>query len=110
MLRPYVRVRIAQQDLRGQGVLQDGDVAVLGQRREGELDVGAGGVAAGVEDAGGGVRAFPREGDLAVLCVERDAEAHEGVDAVGGLLGEDAGGLVVDEGGAGGGRGGGGGP
>jgi len=33
--------------------------------------------------------------------VEGDAEAYEVVDAVGGLLGEDAGGLGVDEAGAG---------
>src|SRR3990172_3541032 len=64
--------------------------------------MGAGGVAAGVEDAGRGVSALAGEGDLAVLGVERDAEAHEVVDAVGGLLGEDAGGVGIDEAGAGG--------
>ena len=79
-------------------------LAVLGDGGEGELDVGAGGVAAGVEDARRGVRPLAGEGDLAVLGVERHAEAHEVVDAVGGLGGEDAGGLGVDEAGAGGDR------
>ena len=62
----------------------------------------AGGVAAGVEDAGDGVGALAGEGDLAVEGVEGDAEADEVVDAVGGLVGEDAGGFGVDEAGAGG--------
>src|SRR3990170_2742813 len=99
MLRPYT-----EQDLGGEGEVEDGDFAVLGERGEGELDVGAGGVAAGVEDAGRGVGALAGEGDLAVLGVERHAEAHEVVDAVGGLGGEDAGGLAVYEAGAGGDR------
>src|SRR3972149_10881450 len=103
-MRPYVRFRIAQDYLGGEGELQDGDIAVLGQRGEGELDVGAGGVAAGVEGAGRGVRPLAGEGDLAVLGVERHAEAHEVIDAVGGLGGEDAGGLAVYEAGAGGDR------
>src|SRR3989337_1485823 len=96
--------RFARQDyLGGEGELQDSDIAVLGEGGEGELDVGAGGVAAGVEDAGRRVRPLPCEGDLAVLGVERHAEAHEVVDAVGGLAGEDAGGPAVYAGGGGGG-------
>src|SRR3990172_9268082 len=95
--------RFARQDyLGGEGELQDSDIAVLGEGGEGELDVGAGGVAAGVEDAGRRVRPLPCEGDLAVLGVERHAEAHEVVDAVGGLGGENAGGPGIDEAGAGG--------
>ena len=64
--------------------------------------MGAGGVAAGVEDAGERVGALVAESDLAVEGIEGDAEADEVVDAVGGLLGEDASGLGVDEAGAGG--------
>src|SRR3972149_9806557 len=104
-MRPYVRFRIAQDYLGGEGELQDGDIAVLGQRGEGELDVGAGGVAAGVEDARRGVRPLAGEGDLAVLGVERHAEAHEVVDAVGGFGGEGGGGGGVDGAGARGGGG-----
>src|SRR3972149_3029366 len=92
--------RFARQDyLGGEGELQDSDIAVLGEGGEGELDVGAGGVAAGVEDAGRRVRPLPGEGDLAVLGVERHAEAHEVVDAVGGLGGGNSRGLGGEEGG-----------
>ena len=63
--------------------------------------MGAGGVAAGVEDAVAAVRRLAAERDLAVGAVERHAEAHEVVDAVGGRLDEDARRLLVDEAGAG---------
>src|SRR3972149_1127663 len=92
----------AEEDLGGQRELEDGDAGLAGDGGKGELHVGAGGVAAGVEDAGEGVGALAAESDLAVEGIEGDAEADEVVDAVGGLLGEDAGGLGVDEAGAGG--------
>ncbi len=84
----------------GQAVLEDGDAGLPGDAADGELDVGAGGVAAGVDDAGLAVGALTAQGDLAVQGVEGDAEADEVGDAVGGLLGQDAGGLDVDEAGA----------
>jgi subtilisin family serine protease len=73
-----------QQDLGGQGVFEHCDAGEAGEGGEGELDVGAGGVAAGVEDAGEGVGALAGEGDLAVDGIEGDAQTDEVVDAVGG--------------------------
>jgi hypothetical protein len=59
--------------------------------------VGAGRIAAGVEDARPAVRAFAPERDLAVDAIERHAEAHEVADALSGLADENARGLFVDQ-------------
>jgi hypothetical protein len=67
----------------GEAVLQDGDAGHPGQAAQRELEVGAGGVAAGVEDAGDAVRSLATEGDLAVESVEGHAATRS--DAVGGL-------------------------
>ena len=73
-----------------------------GEAAQGELDVGAGGVAAGVEHARPAVGALAAQRDLAVDAVERHAEADEVGDAVGRLIGQDVRRLLVDEAGAGG--------
>ncbi len=74
---------------------------MAGELAEGELDVGAGGVAAGVDDAGARVGCFPPQRHHAIDAVEGHAEAHEVGDAVGGLVREDVGRFGVDEAGAG---------
>ena len=82
-------------------MLQDRHAGVPREVAERELDVGAGGVAAGVDDAGAAVRALPAQRHHAVDAVERHAEAHEVGDAVGRLVREDVRRLRVDEPGAG---------
>jgi len=63
-------------------VFEDGDAFEAGDGGECEFDVGAGGVAAGVEDARRRVRALGGQRDLAVHGVERHAERDEVADAV----------------------------
>ena len=76
------RGAVFDHDLDRLAVLEDRDVGVARDVAQGQLDVGAGGVAAGVEDAVAAVRALAAERDLAVDAVERHAEAHEVGDAV----------------------------
>jgi hypothetical protein len=70
--------------IESEGVLEDGDVGLRADGAdEGGFDREAGGVAAGVEDAGAGVGGFEAAGELAVFgVVEGDAEADEVADAV----------------------------
>ena len=72
------------------------------QAAQRQLDVLAGRVAAGVEDAGAAVGAFAAELDVALAAVERHAEAHEVGDALRRLARQDARRLFVDQAGAGG--------
>ncbi len=75
--------------------------AHAGRLGEGARHLAAGGVAAGVHDAGHRVRALAAEHDLPVDLVEARADVHELPHAVGALVDQHADGLLVAEAGAG---------
>jgi len=84
-LKPH-RPSALDHDGRGQAVLPHGYAGLAhgaGQRR---FDMGTGGVAAGVEDAGQRVAPFSGQGHLPLYGVEGDAQAHQVLDGLGRLL------------------------
>ena len=95
------RDAVLDDDVDGLAVLEDRDVGVARDLAQRQLDVRAGRVAAGVDDAVAAVRGLAAERHLAVDAVEGHAEAHEVGDAVRGFGGEDARRFGVDQAGAG---------
>jgi hypothetical protein len=94
---------VVQDEVEGEGVLEDGDVGGSDGVDQGQLDGEAGGVASGVEDAGFGVSGFEASSKIAGGgLVEADAEPDEVADALGAFGAEDADGFGIAKAGSGG--------
>ena len=92
---------VFEDEVAGEGVFENLDIGSADGADEGGFDGEAGGVAAGVEDAGVGVGGLHASGEMAVVLVEADAEADEVADAGGAFGAEDLDGGAAVESGAG---------